>query len=288
VTKDHTAVYLYDRRDGEGAWKGAVTLDNGKVARANVANFGTGSVGTFDPVQVLQQTSMPAKHAIIHADNPESCCTAADFELIVLWVSTQDSRNDPHSILTSPAAIVRFAMRDGNAYRTADSKWLPEFLKLTFEQAKQLARFKTRTEASGWESDNPGFEHFLDIILPGRVENLLAFRLLCEATKVVEEENTRRTAKGEQTSNTALLSNITIHAPQTIWEWVRPFGITTPEDPTTQADAQTIEKVAAMVGSDKVKARAKAVLEAVNGNGGTLKTANEKFLNPEANPPGQP
>lgn len=150
--------------------------------------------------------------------------------------------------------FVWFSMKNRHAYEQV-GQWLPEFLKLTFEQAKQITGFKNRAEAHELEAE---FSHFLDIILPGRVENLLAFRLLCEATKVVAEENTKRTAKDEQTSNTAELSNITIHAPKDLSEWLAPFGKSKPEE---------IPQVASMVGSGVVKEAAEKVLNAVNGSG---------------------
>jgi hypothetical protein len=120
----------------------------------------------------------------------------------------------------------------------------------------------------------------LDRFLNPNPEAPLAFRLLCEATKVVEEENTKRTANGEQTSNTALLSNITIHAPSNPAEWLAPFG-------KKPDEAKAIEYVAGLIGSDKVKARAEAVLKAVNGNGETLQKRIGEFLNPPPNPPAQ-
>jgi len=86
----------------------------------------------------------------------------------------------------------------------------------------------------------------------GEVE--LAFHLLCEAKQACGGEAKREDYNG---------TGITIHAPQSIWKWLKPFDIPEPQDEPTKADAQTIEKVAAMMGSD-FKDKAQAVLQAVN------------------------
>lgn len=97
---------------------------------------------------------------------------------------------------------------------------------------------------------------------------MLAFRLLCEATSIVEEESAKRMAKGEQTSNTAELSTITIHAPTGLDAWLAPFGKSKPEE---------ISQVAGLVGSGVVKEAAEKVLNAVN-RSGDLSEAIADFL----------
>jgi hypothetical protein len=96
----------------------------------------------------------------------------------------------------------------------------------------------------------------------------LAFHLLCEATKMVEEKNIRRMANREQTSNTAELSTITIHVPTGLGAWLAPFGKSKPEE---------ISQVAGMIGSGVAKEAAEKVLNAVNGSG-DLPEAITKFL----------
>lgn len=100
-------------------------------------------------------------------------------------------------------------MNDRSAYeKVAD--WLGEFLKLTFPQAAELAKFTSRSQASEFESE---FSHLLNIILPGRLEAILALRLLCEAWKAT---------KGKASSERG---EIKIHAPTTLNQWLAPFGV---------------------------------------------------------------
>lgn len=238
-------IFLYDHRDTEEEWKGAATIDvAGKVTRANVAKH------PF--ADCVRDFSSKTTHAIIHFDNPHSLYAATDEYLIVLRVSTIQAAPNGHEILTSPANIIQFSMQDGNAYRSS-SPWLKEFFALDYKTAESIAKLKHRSQAAAYEEK---YGHFLDIILPGRVENLLAFRLLCEAVKVVEEENTKRTAKSEQTSNTAELCGITIHAPEQLEQWLAPFG-KKPED------VNAIEHVAGMIGSGDLKKAAEKVLKTV-------------------------
>ena len=103
---------------------------------------------------------------------------------------------------------------------------------------------------------------------PSDVGLLLAFRLLCEAAKVVEDENNKRKAKGERTSNTAEFSGMTIHAPKDLSAWLAPFDKSKPED---------IPVVARLIGSGDVNKAAEAVLNAV-ANKTELKGLIEEFL----------
>ena len=227
---------------------------DGKDWRPVTATAGGGVIKVaHQPFPVAEDaTDTGFAHAVIHKFQTEP-----DNEImtscIILFVSSQplNGKNQTHAELNDK---VRFYMKDRHAYEQV-GHWLSEFLKLTFEQAKRITGFKTRAEAHEFEAE---FSHFLDIILPGRVDDLLAFRLLCEATKVVAEENTQRTAKGEQTSNTTELASITIYAPSSVAEWLAPFGKSKPEE---------ISQVAGMVGSGVVKEAAEKVLNAVNGSG---------------------
>lgn len=219
-------------------------------------------------------------HAVAHTSGGDRNATTREFftgsqagkKVIVLHVGSRGPvpKYAPNSTFTehNGAQFVWLRATDLNAYR-ADG-WLGQFLEVGFDDAKKLAKCNDREELppelAKLEEDCP---EFLDIILPGRIENRLAFRLLCEAAKVVAEENTKRKAKGEQTSITAALSGITIHAPKDLGEWLAPFGKSTPEE---------ISQVAGMIGSGDVKKAAGHVLEAVNGHG-DLADAITKFLN---------
>ncbi|MBE0541753.1 MAG: hypothetical protein IH623_10245 [Verrucomicrobia bacterium] len=197
--------------------------------------------------------------------------TAANKKVIILHVANEPLKDECPSkkleIKDGPT-FYWLSMKDRSSYERESEKWLGEFLKLTPEQAEELLK-------SGDRSDVPiAIENqsarFLDIILPACIENRLAFRLLCEAAKVVAEENTRRSAKGEQTSNTVELSGIIIHAPKDLGEWLAPFG---------KSESEEIPQVAGMIGSGDVKTAAENVLKAVNEDG-NLSEAITKFLNP--------
>lgn len=201
-------------------------------------------------------------HAVAHVESRDAFTrgvfeSANNFQtedsrqLIVLQVSRTESVAD---VSHASDKVVWLAMKSRAAYMEVQL-WLPEFLKLDFITAGTLAGVAAagdRSKATQCEND---YAHLLDIILPGRVENLLAFRLLCEATKVVAAENTKRTTNAEQESNTAELSGITIHAPKHIGEWLSPFG-----ENSSETD---IPKVAGMIGSGYVKTAAENVLKAV-------------------------
>jgi len=234
-------LYLYDHRDTDPNWKGAVTLTGVNLTRVNVAKYDMKA----DVALPLPPSPPPqAKHAIIHDDNPDSLYTSDDSVLIVLWVSTTSARGGAHQIIPPPpdgAKVVQFSMTDGNAYRN-EAKWLGEYVALTFEQAKKLAAFTTRSQATEFEEN---FSHLLDIILPGRIETQLAFRLLCEA---------KHECGGQPSKN---LGELTIHAPQELNEWLAPFSPVGPDDPSK------IVSVARMMGKEN-EVKAKGVLETVN------------------------
>lgn len=182
-------------------------------------------------------------------------------QTIILQVSSQAATSD--SAINNN--VVWLSMKSREAYKKV-ADWLPQFLDLSFDDAVEIAKATDRAKVP------PEIERrcpeFLDIIVPRRIENLLAFRLLCEAAKVVEKENNKRKAKGEKMSNTAEQSGITIHAPVDIGDWLAPFG---------GSGAEDIAHVAGMIDSGAVKA-AEVVLKAANGDG-NLSDAITKFLN---------
>lgn len=254
-------------------------LDSAKVARPDFKNHAALATSTEvgKEVRVVAHLSAAETRESAQGDLFEPNGGVGGCDSIILQVSTQPVSSSS----ASSGNFVWFSMRDLQAYEKL-GEWLPEFLKLTFEQAKRIARFQTRAEAHEFEAD---FSHFLDIILPGRVESCLAFRLLCEATKAIDEANAEREKSGQQATKSAELSGITIHAPTELKDWLAPFG---KESGDATATAIVIDNVAGLIGSGDIKTRAKAVLDAVSGNGETLKNAIEAFLNPEANPPAQP
>ena len=94
----------------------------------------------------------------------------------------------------------------------------------------------------------------------------LAFRLLCEAWKIVNIDNTPD------------CEGFTIHAPETLADWLQPFD-KKPSDPNA------IEDVLALIGSEKIKGKAELVLKAVGGEENDLKNAVLEFLGETASPP---
>lgn len=186
--------------------------------------------------------------------------TTGGRHVIALQVSRTGSVDTPSA---ATEAFVWLSMKSREAY-TKVAKWLPEFLELDFETAKALAEIAKggdRAKAYAYETK---FAHFLDIILPGRVENLLAFRLLCEACKYKKAEG-----KIE-------FEGIEIHAPKGIGQWLAPFGKEVSQN--ANENAKAIDEVAGMVGSGDIKTKAKAVLEAVPGNADKLAKAIDDFL----------
>lgn len=240
VLRDHT----------RGIYLPSGALDSAKVANVEFKDHVAlaATTGVRNQVHVVAHLGTADTRTSVQGDLFDPPVGVSDCNSIILQVT----RESITSVSEFSGNFIWFSMKDRNAYEQI-GQWLSEFLKLTFEQAKQLAAFKTRADAHEFEAE---FSHFLDIILPGRMENLLAFRLLCEATKVVAEENTKRTARSEQTSNTAELSGITIHAPEQLEQWLAPFG-KKPED------VKAIEHVAGMIGSGDLKKAAEKVLKTV-------------------------
>jgi hypothetical protein len=243
VLRDHT----------RGIYLPSGTLDSAKVANVEFKDHVVlaATTGVSNQVHVVAHLGTAETRTSVQGDLFDPPVGVRDCNSIILQVT----RESITSVSASSENFIWFSMKDRHAYEQI-GQWLSEFLKLTFEQAKQLAGFKTRADAHEFEAE---FSHFLDIILPGRVENLLAFRLLCEATKVVAEENTKRAAKGEQTSNSAEWSNIIIHAPKNLAEWLAPFGENLGE--------RNIPMISGTIGSDSLKTAAEQVLYAANGRG---------------------
>lgn len=170
--------------------------------------------------------------------------------VILLQVSSVDGGLAEDSMIRSN--FIWLSMKDRTAY-TKVSHWLPEFLVLDFETAKELAAFTDRNQAAKHEET---FRHFLDIILPGDPTALLAFRLLCEA----------RLACGNQ--DELDMSGLKIKAPKDLAAWLAPFSV-------HGDDNQKIAEVVAMMGSDTAKKAAQAVFSALEKDEKALDEAKE-------------
>lgn len=72
-------------------------------------------------------------------------------------------------------------------------------------------------------------------------EPLLAFRLLCEATM---------TCAGEPGLTNAFDTGLTIHAPQALGEWLKPFG-----EYDNEKKSERIEEVASLIASEPVRSK---------------------------------
>lgn len=240
LLREGKPLYLFDHRFNNPRWKGAVTLGRGGVTRGDVANFsGFGAL-------LVPESTVYAKYAIIHDNNPERIYADDDSDLIVLWVSTTPERVGEHKLIPEPSEspkIVQFVMKDGNAYR-ATSVWLPQFLALDFETAKAIA---AATDRWSLHPDiQRDFAHLLDIIHPGDPTAPLAFRLLCEAW---EEVNIK--------GNTSL-SDLPITAPENPSDWLAPFV-------RAEGRPASIEEVVALMVDGDFKGKVKGVLDATDG-----------------------
>ena len=266
---DNKLLVLHDHTCGIRLENGQL---NGSVATVRILeNCHTFSGTTPDVIHVVAHTSDFNR---ISMTNAFFSGNASGKQVIVLHVASGGfvqhvCENTNHS----DANFVWLSQKDTHlAYRKV-SEWLPEFMKLDFKTAEDLARIANESDhgqASAYETD---YAHLLDIILPGRIENRLAFRLLCEAYKCKRIDN-KNDCEG-----------IEIHAPEGIGQWLAPFGKV--EGGDDAAKAKAIDEVAGMIGSGEVKKRAKAVLEAGNGTG-DLKKAIGEFLNPEEEGADQP
>jgi hypothetical protein len=263
VIKD-SIVVLHDHRR-TAACPGAVTIAEGQVSRANVADR------DFPNCLVADGPLQQVVHAICHIDTNRTNIqffdpTCAQFpKVIALHVSSTPQSGSDHA---SDNSTVWLSMKDGACYRDSND-WLPEFLSLDFRTAKDLveiAKVGDRSNASEYESE---FAHLLDIILPGRVEHSLAFRLLCEAQKCMKIDGKSDCV------------GIEIHSPEGIDQWLDPFGRKQGTD--LVATAKAIDEVSSLIGSGTIKNKAKAVLHAVNGSG-KLSEAIDDFLKEVATP----
>ncbi len=132
---------------------------------------------------------------------------------------------------------------------------------LTAAWRKFIEIIQARVSGGGGWSATELEESLKEFLDPG-CEALLAFRLLCEATKACD---------GKPDKKNAFDTGLSIHAPQDLGMWLEPFG----KNPD---EKDALEHVAGMIGSDKIKDKAKAVLESVTKTDTLLKSAIEEFL----------
>ena len=241
LSKDGIAIVLHDHRD-TNAIKGAVTLENDVISRANVADC---EFSALLAVPAPNPATNPER-AVVHIIGNRSGFLAAAFpgadsyQAIILQATTQDSGlGDDHE----PAEkVVWLSMQSRESYKKAD-KWLPQFLRLSFEDAVKIAKAKDRGTLDPRIQED--YAKLLDITHPGDPTASLAFRLLCEAWTEVNVNQNRK------------LSGLPITAPKDLTGWLAPFA------PDGNDDAAKIASVVSKTGdADKTKVR--NVLDAAN------------------------
>ena len=267
-------------------WKRKALLHEGKLLVVeDWTGAITGTGPTFEGVvarhPVLGHTSpftgdLPNEiHAIAHTEGGRKNITTEQFftaqaskKVIVLHVGSTGPvpAYQANSKFTSHhgARFVWLRATDLNAYRT--DGWLGQFLKLTFEDAEELAKCTSRAEISG-EIDRRCPE-FLDIIFPGRIENRLAYRLLREARAACGD-------KGEVPDFSG--TGLTIHAPKSLEDWWKPFDCENGRD-----DAKAIRVLARCIvdeGDPSIESGWSEVKKhATSGDDAALKAALAIFL----------
>ncbi|MEI8040601.1 MAG: hypothetical protein WCL11_04275 [Verrucomicrobiota bacterium] len=251
VVSDH-AYPIPERPDSNGQLKYDATVSRVEIAH-DVPEFCDESPDLVHCVAHTERAKRPDEFMKKFFDG-----TPAGKKVIIVHVASspipEEIKSEKMEIPLGPT-FYWLSMKDRAAYDREPGKWLSEFLTLTAQQAEDLVNYGDRSDVpSVTEND---CARFLDIILPRRIEQRLAFRLLCEAKE----------ACGEQDSTE--LCGITIHAPKDLGEWLEPFG---------GSGAHDISRVAGMIGSGNIKAAAELVLKAVNENG-HLSDAITNFLN---------
>lgn len=180
------------------------------------------------------------------------------FKLVILQVSSVGPvKADSEVAVFDGLKCVWLSVKDRSAYCDPLNQWVTQFQNLNFATAEELAKIAkqgNRAAAADFES---GYSHLLDLILPGRFENLLAFRLLCDAAKE---------CAGQPSKSKAFGTELTIYAPREIGQWLEPFG---------ESKAEKIPLVAAQIASGTVQERVKAVLENVGDTGKLIRGIGE-------------
>lgn len=175
-------------------------------------------------------------------------------QVIVLHVSNVTSLSLPHD--SRKNGFVWLSMKNREAYRMA-SDWLPEFLKLDFEEATEMAGASIRDDLA--PEIQRKYPNLLNITHPGDATSKHAFRLLCEAYLLCNGETKKE------------IEGISIHAPMSLKDWLAPFGAK-PEDDNA------IDEIAAMIGTGEIQTKVKNVLRAVGEKAQDLKSPINAFL----------
>ena len=222
---------------------GAVTVENGQLLRANVAD-----VDFIQQLNTLDQNPVTnPEHAIIHItgnriDFVTACYPCNDaYKGIILQATTQVSLNESHEATEN---VVWLSMADRTAY-TKVSEWLSEFLALDFVTAKSIAEAEDRWSLK--PEIQKKYEKLLDITHPGDPAATLAFHLLCEAWHEVNVVGNKE------------LSGFPIAAPSNLDDWLAPFSPEKADDPIR------IASVVAKMGDNDTKTKVKNVLDTAKG-----------------------
>lgn len=247
-------------RDYRNSAPGAVSIVDGRLTRANVADVDFRE----SEVRIPDVRDSGLFHAVCHIDEdhrdevdfyeplPEGDRQGEEHsKMVAIQVSTAGRVKPAHKVT---AEVVWLSMFDRGAY-TRVNEWLPEFMDLDFETAQAIAGAPNRESLS--EDVQRRYSHLLDITHPGDPTVELAFRLLCEA----------RLACGEAESS--VIGLVEVRAPVALDSWLEPF------EPKGKDQSERIAAVVAMMGSEEAKESASAVLDAVQRNEDVLVKAKE-------------
>lgn len=160
-------VRLYDWRNG-----GWAPHNRGPVSVAGVR---------FD---VRETPQAGANHFVVHAADAGNIVAAVltpgdvGDRAIILQCSGLTTLSDPHLIHSAGMVIwVILRMKNRHAFEQVE-KWLPQFLDLTFDEAKHIAGAADRAALSGLETR---CGDLLDVVVPEEAKGILAaLSILCQ------------------------------------------------------------------------------------------------------------
>jgi hypothetical protein len=257
---------LRDHREVEEA-PGAVTIENGVVTRANVADVTFPNaelkegISITDPLHVVCHLTEDRENIQFLEPAAPGAENAKAPRLVILHVSAGADRVSLPSKADERAVWLSMASR--TAYAKVDV-WLKQFLNLSFEDAEKIAKSPERAVLD--PKIQQKYAQLLDITHPGDPAAPLAFHLLCEAWKI-KNIDLKDDCEG-----------IPITAPSNLTVWLAPFS------PEGNDDPARIASVVSKMGDTDTKDKAKMVLEAANG---APKTHVLAFLGIEGQAPDQ-
>ena len=163
----------------------------------------------------------PLVHVVAHTRHEDrgradflTAMPASGVKLIILQVSGAGPVREGSAVgVHNEIESVWLSVKDRAAYCDPLNRWVKQFLKLEYSEAEDIAKIAkegNRAAAARFEND---YANLLDLLLPGRVEHLLAYRLLREA----------RDFCGAIASKPHPNTGLTIHAPKSLEEWWKPF-----------------------------------------------------------------